>query len=88
MKNTTTRIIKNVFLLLLLLILTLSTTSSFLLAAEEAKEEEERPVPNETIDFRVLATGDLHGQLTAFNYETGKEDPTSKNFYLSQPRAY
>lgn len=77
MKNTTTRIIKNVFLLLLLLILTLSTTSSFLLAAEEAKEEEERPVPNETIDFRVLATGDLHGQLTAFNYETGKEDPTS-----------
>ncbi|MDE7060629.1 MAG: metallophosphoesterase, partial [Lachnospiraceae bacterium] len=77
MKNTTTRIIKNILLLLLLLILTPSTASSFMLAAEKVKEEEEIPVPDETIDFRVLATGDLHGQLTAFNYETGKEDPTS-----------
>lgn len=29
---------------------------------------------DETIDFRVLATGDLHGQVTAMNYETGVAD--------------
>ena len=29
----------------------------------------------ETIDFRVLSTSDIHGQVTAYNYETGEADP-------------
>lgn len=41
------------------------------ISAASSKEEE-----TETIDFRVLATGDLHGQVTSWNYETGKEDAT------------
>ncbi len=74
-QNKTTRVIKNVLILSLLLLFTASTASGFALAAPD--ETAETPAPEETIDFRVLATGDLHGQVTAYNYETGKEDPTA-----------
>lgn len=31
-------------------------------------------VDTETVMLRILATSDLHGQMTAYNYETGEED--------------
>lgn len=74
-----TRIIKNTLILSLLLLLTASPASGFALASSEdakAGTDDAKTVPEETIDFRVLATGDLHGQATAFNYETGEEDKT------------
>lgn len=75
----TNRIIKNTLILSLLLLLTASTASGSALASAENAEngtDAAQTAPEETIDFRVLATGDLHGQTTAFNYETGKEDKT------------
>ena len=44
-------------------------------AEEAASEQATEKAKQETIDFRILATSDLHGQVTAMNYETGKEDP-------------
>ena len=37
--------------------------------------DETEPVFEETIEFRLLSTSDLHGQVTSFNYETGETDP-------------
>ncbi|MDE6874687.1 MAG: 5'-nucleotidase C-terminal domain-containing protein [Lachnospiraceae bacterium] len=72
-----TRIFKRLLAASLLLFLTTSAASGAAFAsADDAVPEEPRTVPSETIDFRVLATGDLHGQVTAFNYETGEEDKT------------
>lgn len=74
----TTRIIRNLLIASLLLFLTASAAGSpaFASADSSAAETTPEPLPAETIDFRVLATGDLHGQVTAFNYETGKADKT------------
>ncbi len=59
--------------LAVLLLLTGLTTLS---AAEAVPAAEKKETEAETIDFRILATGDLHGQVTAWNYETGKRDTT------------
>ncbi len=78
-RKKTTRYIKTLLIALLLLFLTASATASAILASADTGSPETTPEepPAETIDFRVLATGDLHGQVTAFNYETGEEDKTS-----------
>lgn len=58
---------KKFALLLLLAGAALLSGTSYAKAAEQ---------DTETIDFRILATGDLHGQVTSWNYETGEADPT------------
>lgn len=81
-----TRIMKNTLIVSLLLLLTASNAADSAQAAGDtaaktgdaaAETGTETQTPEETIDFRVLATGDLHGQITAFNYETGREDNTA-----------
>lgn len=40
-------------------------------------EEPEEPQIVDTAIFKILSTGDLHGQATAYNYETDREAPES-----------
>lgn len=67
MKKNKIKITKQAILAALLLFLTGSAFSpaDSIQAASDTEE---------TITFRVLATADLHGQVTAYNYETGEPD--------------
>lgn len=69
-KNKLTKITMHAALALFLLFLTGSS-----IFPSDAVQAESEALPDETITFRILATGDLHGQVTAMNYETGEEDP-------------
>ncbi len=71
---------KALTLFLFLAGLTVFSASEHMAAAEKDTEPE-------TIDFRILTTSDLHGQVTAWNYETGERDETvglSKIYTLIQ----
>lgn len=71
-KNKLAKITMHAILTLFLLFL---TGSAVMFPADAAQADSENTA-DETITFRILATGDLHGQVTPMNYETGEEDPS------------
>ncbi|MDE7300359.1 MAG: 5'-nucleotidase C-terminal domain-containing protein [Lachnospiraceae bacterium] len=60
---------------LTLLVLSLLLLSLAVISPSDVLQTSGETDTQETIDFRVLSTSDIHGQVTAFNYETGEADP-------------